>query len=637
MVDAYECFRAALDELWSGGTTRQHTRQNTAAQVLQQAVELDPTMADAWLALSTVDPRQRSYALARAAEHRDRAGAALARMVDGGLGVLNVTFGLTPYLNAPVHSADDVAAAWICDLVQHRSFDAARDALAALPMQIEHPQLAMAAAQVWIETQRWADALSVYSRCPILSEGRAVTLLQSAASAQCAEAAARLGLFDRAVNEAEHTEPRSQPWGDATYWKALSLRHMDRADDATAALDELLSVFPEFTSAWEARKDVTIGIPVVTVEAIAARTDYWDPSTQPSSADLNAAETQDARAAALLEADEMLARLHGMDTVKDQIAELEDDLVVLKYRLDRGEASGDDDSMHILLEGPAGVGKTEIARVLHKKFFGMGLVPVDNFVETSRTKLEGRYMGDATVSTKEMLEEATPGTAFVDEFHDLHQRGYSGDEDAYGNAMISALLKWMEDHRNEMLVIGAGYTDQVEDVLRQNRGLRGRFAIRIRFDSYPPDALVKIASVMAESSAKRDKLTDQAAWMLQQVCSTVYDFAYSETGPDGNTVEERGIDHLNNARFIRRVVANAGKIRNREMAPLVRSGEEPPLDVVRMLHARHVLPGAVRAVEQIARRDLGEAMLQAVSARLMVSDVHTLTADEIDDLAASAV
>ncbi|WP_344998551.1 AAA family ATPase, partial [Tsukamurella soli] len=83
------------------------------------------------------------------------------------------------------------------------------------------------------------------------------------------------------------------------------------------------------------------------------------------------------------------------------------------------------------------------------------------------------------MSTREVLQEATPGILFVDEFHDLHQRGYSGDEDPYGNAMISALLKYMEDHRDELIVIGAGYTGQVEDVLRQNRGLRGRFALRI--------------------------------------------------------------------------------------------------------------------------------------------------------------
>ncbi|GAA4399111.1 AAA family ATPase [Tsukamurella soli] len=369
-----------------------------------------------------------------------------------------------------------------------------------------------------------------------------------------------------------------------------------------------------------------MGVAVVTVDAIAARTDYWDPATQPTNAQLTAVETEDARGIALAEADELLANLHGMDAVKEQIAELEDTLVVLKYRLDQGEELSDDDSLHLLLEGPAGVGKTEIARVLAKKLFGMGLVPADRFVETSRTDLEGRHLGDATVSTREVLQEATPGILFVDEFHDLHQRGYSGDEDPYGNAMISALLKYMEDHRDELIVIGAGYTGQVEDALRQNRGLRGRFALRIRFDSYPPDALVKIATVMAESNKKRDKLTEPALRILYEVCAAVYDFQYTETARDGTTATERGIDHLNNARFIRRVVTNAGKVRDREVAPLLRAGNAPSLNVVRQLHARHVLPGAVKAIEQIAQDDLGAAMLRAVAARFGLQEARELDA-----------
>ncbi len=155
----------------------------------------------------------------------------------------------------------------------------------------------------------------------------------------------------------------------------------------------------------------------------------------------------------------------------------------------------------MVFAGPPGVGKTVVARLYGSILREFGVLEKGHLVETDRAGLVAGYVGQTAIKTKKRVAEALDGILFIDEAYALAARG-SGDTDSFGQESIDTLLKEMEDKRDRLVVIVAGYPEQMQRFVASNPGLPSRFTKTIRFDSYDADQLVAIL----HATASRDLL-----------------------------------------------------------------------------------------------------------------------------------
>lgn len=227
-----------------------------------------------------------------------------------------------------------------------------------------------------------------------------------------------------------------------------------------------------------------------------------------------------------------LEKLIGLREVKKTLAEVTAFALIQKKRTQL-QLKAYPTVLHMVFKGNPGTGKTTVARILGNIFNEIGILTKGHLIEVERADLVGEYIGHTAQKTKEMLKKAMGGIMFVDEAYTLAQ----GGEKDFGKEAIATIVKAMEDYRDNLIIILAGYTLEMEKFMQSNPGLRSRFPIHINFKDYDEEELFQIALQMY---LERDyELTSRCRWRLKNI---LHEFAKNRH------------PHSGNARYVRNLV-----------------------------------------------------------------------------------
>ncbi len=374
-------------------------------------------------------------------------------------------------------------------------------------------------------------------------------------------------LFDLLVRaDAKNGTTRSHLY----YEKALRLAHVAAAIDLVPSLDEITAI-DSFRSTLLAHLDanhvprpgqsfvpVTPNAGAAPARGGPAPGEGARPATpQPTAADPAATPAPPAQslppappARPITELLAELDELTGLANVKAEVRRLTSLLQVQQLRQERG-LPVIETSHHLVFAGNPGTGKTTVARLLSEIYHSIGVVSRGHLVETDRSKLVAGYVGQTALKTQQALEAALGGMLLIDEAYAL-ARG--GDND-FGREAIDTLVKFMEDHRDDVAIVAAGYPAEMQDFIDANPGLKSRFTRTITFPDYTDDELVTIFVKLAEKNGYT--LTDDALAKVRQMIGA----------------EPRG-HGFGNARFVRNLFETAVAHQAMRVAPLTDPSDE---------------------------------------------------------------
>jgi len=182
-----------------------------------------------------------------------------------------------------------------------------------------------------------------------------------------------------------------------------------------------------------------------------------------------------------------LNSLIGLNSIKNEVNKLVSLTQIQNERISYGMKS-EAINRHIVFLGPPGTGKTTVARLIGKIYKSLGVLSKGHFVETDRSELVGEYIGQTAQKTTAVLKNALGGVLFIDEAYSLNPNSFND----YGKEAIETILKFMEDHRDDIAVIVAGYDAEMQVFLKSNPGLKSRFNTNLFFPNYSEEELIEI-------------------------------------------------------------------------------------------------------------------------------------------------
>jgi len=497
---------------------------------------------DAWTGLAAAGDV--SIGVLEAASRTADTAGTLQRRVELAQGALGFLYDTGLYLRFRATGPDDFHLAYAAALVEAGQYGDAYQLVTGIterrPVWRNARWLAIV---INYRAERWSDVVKLLT--PIVNDPDLDEAFSHAAKITLGTALARLGMFAPALSYLEEPDgPVAVAAADGALAKALVLRaHVDE-ESAIEVLQDLYAAHPENEQIEHALTDTSFGIVTTSADRIAARTDPWDPDTEPSPGDFVDPGAQERKHLLLAEAERELDEFIGLEKVKDQVARLKSAVAMELVRKERGLEVAQR-THHLVFTGPPGTGKTTIARVIAKIYCGLGLLKKENIREVHRADLIGQHIGETEAKTNAIIDSALDGVLFLDEAYALVSTGAKND---FGLVAIDTLLARMENDRDRLVVIVAGYRADLDRFLDTNQGLRSRFTRSIDFPSYKAPELIEIANFMA---GKRDSVFEQAA--LDDL-EALFAHLADTSKPDAAGVERRGLDIAGNGRFVRNVV-----------------------------------------------------------------------------------
>ncbi len=468
----------------------------------------------------------------------------LQQQVELAAGAVGFSYDTGLYLQFRATDPDDFQlayAATLCDTADYESADRLVGELTERrPGWLDARWLRVA---INYRTERWSDVVRLLT--PVVNDEALDPMFAHAARVTLGISLARLGMLAPALSYLEEPAgPVAVAAVDGGLAKALVLRAQGEEEEAADLLQDLYAANPENSQIEEALSDTSFGLITTTAARIEARSHRWDPESEPTEEDFIDPGAKERKAHLLIEAEAELAEFIGLEEVKYQVARLKSSVAMSIRRQDRGLTVAQRTN-HLVFAGPPGTGKTTIARVVAKIYCGLGLLKKETVREVHRADLIGQHIGETEAKTNAIIDSALDGVLFLDEAYALVSTGAKND---FGLVAIDTLLARMENDRDRLVVIVAGYRKDLDHFLDTNEGLRSRFTRSIDFPSYSARELVEIAMRMAE---KRDSVFEPAALADME---NLFGHLAAASTPDAAGVQRRSLDIAGNGRFVRNLV-----------------------------------------------------------------------------------